>query len=67
MSQTTYSVRGMSCAHCVTAVTQELEALNGVTAVVVDLPTGAVSVTSDHPLDRTDVASAITEAGYELI
>lgn len=63
---TTYSVQGMSCGHCVTAVTSELRQLAGVRDVSVDLATGAVTVTSDAPLARAAVAGAIDEAGYEL-
>ena len=63
---TTYDVTGMTCDHCVRAVTQELEDLDGVTSVSVDLGTGAVTVVSDRPLERDAVATAVDEAGYEL-
>ncbi len=36
------------------------------TDVAVDLPTGAVTVTSDRPLDRAQVRTAVEEAGYQL-
>ncbi|MFN8026973.1 MAG: heavy-metal-associated domain-containing protein [Acidimicrobiia bacterium] len=62
----TYTVEGMSCQHCVGAVTEELTKLPGVREVVVDLPSGGVQVTSDAPLDRAAVAAAVDEAGYEL-
>jgi copper chaperone len=65
----TLKVTGMTCAHCVSAVTGELSALPGVTAVRVDLRAGAVTpvtVTSDGPLDPAAVAAAIDEAGYDL-
>jgi len=65
----TLKVTGMTCAHCVSAVTGELSALPGVTAVSVDLNAGAVStvtVTSDTELDPSAVTAAIDEAGYEL-
>jgi copper ion binding protein len=62
----TYSVRGMSCGHCVAAVTAELRELAGVSDVQVDLASGAVTVTSDAALDRHAVAAAVDEAGYEL-
>ncbi len=61
-----YRVEGMTCSHCVSAVTQEIGSLTGVREVAVDLPTGQVTVTSDQPLIRTDVAAAVDEAGYEL-
>lgn len=61
-----YTVTGMSCGHCVAAVTEEVGALTGVTAVDVDLPSGRVTVTSDAPLDAADVTAAVQEAGYEV-
>jgi len=66
----TLMVAGMTCAHCVQAVTSELSALPGVTAVDVDLQAGAVTpvtVTSETELDPADVATAIDEAGYTLV
>jgi copper chaperone CopZ len=67
MSQTsTYTVTGMTCAHCVSAVTEEVQAIPGVEAVEVVLETGAVSVTSAGPVDRAAVAAAVEEAGYEV-
>jgi copper ion binding protein len=63
----TYTVAGMSCEHCVNAVSGELLKLAGVSAVRVDLERGAVEVTSDHELAEPDVAAAIDEAGYELV
>jgi len=62
----TYSVQGMSCGHCVAAVSSELTQLPGVTHVDVDLASGDVVVTSTAPLDPAAVAAAIDEAGYEL-
>jgi copper chaperone CopZ len=59
----------MTCGHCVDAVTAEVSALPGVTSVVVDLVAGGtshVTVTSDGPLSRIDVAEAVDEAGYRL-
>ena len=65
--ESTFSVRGMTCGHCVAAVTEELSALDGVTDVAVDLPGGAVTVASTAPLDREAVRAAVDEAGYELV
>lgn len=62
----TYTVTGMTCQHCVSAVTSELSELPGVENVQVDLPTGAVTVTSDAPLSGDAVRAAVDEAGYEL-
>jgi len=63
----TYQVTGMTCQHCVNAVTGELDALPAVQSVEVDLETGAVTVTSDGPLDESTVREAVEEAGYELV
>ena len=64
-------VRGMTCGHCVHAVTEELSALDGVSAVSVDLvPDGVSTVTVDAAgeLDQQQVRSALVEAGdYELV
>jgi copper chaperone len=62
----TYTVTGMTCAHCVQAVTTEISELPGVGAVEVDLASGAVTVTSETPLAEDDVRAAVDEAGYEL-
>ncbi len=62
----TYQVSGMTCGHCVNAVTGEVSKLAGVSAVEVDLLTGRVSVTSDAPLTEQAVRAAVDEAGYEL-
>lgn len=66
-TQNTYTVTGMTCSHCVGSVDAEVRRLPGVTDVQVDLPSGAVTVTSDQPLDESAVAAAVDEAGYELV
>ena len=63
----TYTVTGMTCGHCVASVTEEITDLPGVTNVSVDLPTGEVTVTSEAPIQRQDVKSAVEEAGYQLV
>ena len=62
----TYTVTGMTCSHCVQAVTEELTALPGVSDVRIDLSAGAVTVTSEEPLADDAVRAAVDEAGYEL-
>ena len=67
---TTIQVAGMTCGHCVSAVTEELTQLPGVTDVQVELVAGGtspVTVTSEEPLDDAAVAAAVDEAGYELV
>jgi copper ion binding protein len=67
MTTATYTVSGMTCGHCVSAVSAEVGKLDGVTDVHVDLTTGAVTVTSEAPLDEAAMAAAVDEAGYQLI
>jgi copper chaperone len=70
MTSTTYHVTGMTCGHCVHAVTEELKNLGGVsdvTAVLVPGGQSAVTVTSHAPLAENAVAAALDEAGdYRL-
>jgi copper chaperone len=66
MSTSTYTVTGMTCSHCVASVSEEVGALDGVTDVAVDLPAGAVTVTSAEPIDEARVRAAVEEAGYQL-
>ncbi len=65
--QQTFSVGGMTCGHCVSAVSNELSTLPGVLAVAVDLAAGTATVDSTEPLDLAAVAAAIDEAGFELV
>jgi copper chaperone CopZ len=62
-----FTISGMTCGHCVQAVTQELTALEGVESVRVDLERGTASVTSQGPLGLDEVAAAVDEAGFELV
>jgi copper chaperone CopZ len=70
MALATFQVTGMTCEHCVHAVTGELKNLGGINDVTVDLVPGgesAVRVTSDVPLTAHAVAAALDEAGdYQL-
>ncbi len=63
----TFQVAGMTCDHCVHAVTTEVSSLAGVQHVRVDLASGAVEVTAQQPVDRADIAAAVDEAGYTLL
>ena len=69
MTTTTYAVTGMSCEHCVNAVTSELSGL-GVSSVTVGLVPGGsstVTIASDVPLSPEAVAAALDEAGgYQI-
>jgi len=68
-STSTYAVAGMTCAHCVAAVTDEIAKLPGVRAVDVALVAGGtstVTVASDRPIEPAAVADAVDEAGYAI-
>ncbi len=67
MTTTTYFVKGMTCVHCVNAVSGEMAKVPGVSEVEGDLSTGAVTVTSSAPLAALDVVVAVEAAGYELV
>ena len=67
MTDRTYRVEGMSCAHCETAVEDELGKLPGVERTDADFERGTVGVRYDE--DRVtagDVRAAIEKAGYAL-
>jgi copper ion binding protein len=67
MTESTYTVQGMTCGHCVNAVTDEVGQIGGVRKVDVDLASGKVTVTSDQPVAEDDIREAVVEAGYELV
>jgi copper chaperone CopZ len=70
MSTQTFPVTGLTCGHCVGAITSELIVLAGVTDVQIDLVvdgTSTVKVTADDALSDDEVALALDEAGdYKL-
>lgn len=57
-----YTVSGMTCEHCVKAVTEEVGEIDGVSDVTVELA-GAMAVTSDAPVDLGAIEAAVAEAG----
>jgi copper chaperone len=67
MAESTYTVTGMTCGHCVSSVTEEINQIGGVQKVDVELASGKVTVTSDQPVTEDDVRAAVTEAGYTLV
>ena len=64
-TETTYTVTGMTCEHCVRSVEEEVGEVPGVTGVAVDLASGRVVVTGDASADA--VRAAVDEAGYEVV
>jgi copper chaperone len=63
--ETTYTVNGMTCAHCVLSVREEVGEVDGVTAVDVELDSGRMVVTGTG-VDAAAVRAAVAEAGYEV-
>ncbi|HVQ94129.1 MAG TPA: cation transporter [Mycobacteriales bacterium] len=66
MTARTYTVEGMTCEHCVHAVTGEVSKVPGVTGVTVDLAARTVTVTGDA-VDDTAINAAVDEAGYAVV
>jgi copper chaperone CopZ len=66
MTERVFSVEGMSCDHCVHAITAEVSKVPGVTGVMVDLATRTVTV-SGQPLDDAAIGAAVDEAGYTVL
>lgn len=64
MATHTFIVVGMTCDHCVKAVTSEVSTIAGISEVVVDLSQATLSFTGEIP--RETIAEAVKEAGYEL-
>lgn len=60
-------IKGMSCQHCVMAVTRALGAVNGVKDVKVDLKSRVATYTEEKAVDPMVVAAAIKKAGYEVV
>jgi copper chaperone CopZ len=61
-----YTVSGMTCGHCVAAVTEEVSGVAGVVQVDVDLDSGAL-VVDGHGFTDEQVRAAVDEAGYALV
>ena len=66
MGTKAYKVDGMTCGHCVQAVTEEVTKVPGVDSVAVDLSSGIVDVTGTD-IDDAAVAAAVDEAGYSVV
>lgn len=60
----TFNVQGMSCGHCVKAITQAVQARDPAADVQVDLGAKTVRVQSSLPVDT--VVEVIKEEGYEV-
>jgi copper chaperone len=60
-------IKGMSCQHCVMAVTKAIAALDGVKDVNVDLKSGMATYEEVKEVDPKMVAAAVKRAGYEIV
>ena len=63
---TAIKVKGMSCNHCVMAVTKALNAVDGVANVKVSLETGEAVFEETKPVDMAVVREKIKKAGFEV-
>lgn len=61
---TTYSVPGVSCGHCKSAIEGEVGKLDGISMVEVDVDAKTMTVEGD--VDEATLAAAVDEAGYDL-
>jgi len=62
----TLKIVGMSCQHCVRAVTKALEGIEGVENVTVSLAKGEASFEERRPVDDETLREAVTRAGYSV-
>jgi len=60
-------IKGMSCQHCVMAVTKALNALDGIKNVQVDLKTATATYEETKPVDAAAIAAAVKKAGFEVV
>lgn len=60
------AIKGMSCQHCVSAVTKALEQLDGVKNVEVSLEKGEARFEEEKPVDRETLRKAVQDAGYDV-
>jgi copper chaperone len=63
---TTVKVKGMSCQHCVAAVTKALDEIEGTKNVKVDLSSGEASFDEEKPVNMDTVKEKIRSAGYQI-
>ncbi len=59
-----FQVEGMSCNHCIGAITRAVQAVDPAAQVAADVPTQSVKVESGA--DRQALQKAIEEAGYPV-
>ena len=62
----TIKIKGMTCNHCVMAVTKALEKIDGVNDVKVDLAKGEATFDEVKPVDMEVIKERIRKAGYDV-
>lgn len=62
----TIKIKGMSCNHCVMAVTKALDEIEGIKDVKVDLEKGEATFDETKPVDMATISEQIEKAGYEV-
>jgi len=60
-------IKGMSCQHCVMAVTKALSAIDGIEKVSVDLASAAATYEETKPVALSVIAEAVRKAGYDVV
>ncbi len=63
----TINITGMSCNHCVMAVTEALDEVDGIVDIKVDLAKGEATFDETTPVDMDTVKEKVKEAGYEVV
>ncbi|MGC1403113.1 MAG: cation transporter [Thermodesulfobacteriota bacterium] len=64
---TTIKIKGMSCQHCVMAVTKALKENDGLQEITVNLEKGEASFNETKPVDKALIKERIKKAGYEVV
>jgi copper chaperone CopZ len=60
-------IKGMSCGHCVMAVTKALSAIEGIKDVKVDLKNAEATFNEVKTVDPQVIAAAVKKAGFEVV
>jgi copper chaperone len=63
----TVKIKGMSCAHCVGAVTEALQKIDGITGVQVSLEKGEAQYQESKPVPLEVIKNAVSKIGFEVV
>ena len=67
MATDQFRVPGVSCDHCVRAITEEVSVLPGIQQVVVNLGDKSVQINHEGKVSLEELIKAINEAGYDEV